>query len=132
MYEKLLCVLIKGCNCSMAKSRVSHCGRTVHLKGTSGRESESLDDDRVSSFCVALSVGMILSYPCILRSDLVTSCPFFDCEGLAGAGALSIAGLPVFEVVGVESAVVFVTFDGIVWAASVVFLFFADECSPDL
>ena len=76
----------------------------VHLKGTSGRESESLDDDRVSSF---------------------------DCEGLAVAGALSVAGLPVLEVEGVESAVVVVTFDGIAWVASVVFLFFADECGPD-
>ena len=74
------------------------------MKGTSGRESESLDDDRVSSF---------------------------DCEGLARTGALSIAGLPVLEVEGVESAVVFATFDGIVWAASVVFLFFTDECGPD-
>ena len=115
----------------MAKCRVSHCGRTVHLKGTSGRESESLDDDRVSSCCVALSMGMILSYPCILRSDSVTSCPFFDCEGLARAGALSVAGLPVLEVEGVESAVVFATFYGIVWAASVAFLFFTDECGPD-
>ena len=129
--KKLLCVLIKGCNCSMAKCHVCHCGRTVHLKGTSGRESESLDDDRVSSCCVALSVGMILSYPCILHSDSVTSCPFFDCEGLARANALSVAGLPVLEVEGVESAVVFATFNGFVWAASVVFLFFADECGPD-
>ena len=128
---KLLCVLIKGCNCSMAKCHLFHCGRMVHLKGTFSRESESLDDDRVSSCCVALSVGMILSYPCILRSDSVTLCPFFDCEGLAGASALSIAGLPVLEVEGVESAVVFAIFDGIVWAASVVFLFFADECGPD-
>ena len=115
----------------MAKCRVSHYGRTVHLKGTSGRESESLDDDRVSYCCVALSVGMILSYPCILRSDFVTSCPFFDCEGLARAGALSVAGLPVSEVEAVESAVVFVIFDGVVWAIAVVFLFFTDECSPD-
>ena len=82
----------------MAKCHVSHCGRTVHLKGTSGRESESLDDDRVSSCCVALSMGMILSYPCILHSDSVTLCPSFDCEGLAGASALFIAGLPVLEV----------------------------------
>ena len=115
----------------MAKCCVSHCGRTVHLKGTSGRESESLDDDRVSSYCVALSVGMILSYPCIMHSDSVTSCPFSDCEDLARTGALSIAGLPVLEVEGVESAIVFVTFDGVVWAASVVFLFFTDECGPD-
>ena len=94
-------------------------------------KSESLDDDRVSSCCVALSIGMILSYPCILRSESVTSCPFFDCEGLARPGALSVAGLPVLEVEGVESAVVFVSFDGIVLAVSVVFLFFADECGPD-
>ena len=88
------------------KCLVSHCGRKVHLKGTSGRESESLDDDRVSSF---------------------------DCEGLAIAiaGALSVAGLPVLEVEGVESAVVFATFDGIAWVASVVFLFFTDERGPD-
>ena len=115
----------------MVKCRVSHCGRTVNLKGTSGRESESLDDDRVSYCCVTLSVGVILSYPCILHSDSVTSCPFFDCEGLAGAGVLSIAGLPVSEVEAIESAVVFAIFDGIVWAVSVVFLFFADECGPD-
>ena len=114
----------------MAKCHVSHCGRTVYLKGTSGRESESLDDDRVSYCCVALSVGMILSYPCILHSDSVTLCPFFDCEGLARAGALSIAGLPVSEVEAVELAVVFAIFDGIDWTVSVVFLFFADECSP--
>ena len=115
----------------MAKCHVSHCGRTVHLKGTSGRESESLDDDRVSYCCVALSVGMILLYPCILHSDSMTLCPFFDCEGLARAGALSIAGWPVLEVEGVESMVVFLTYDGVFWAASVVFLFFAYECSPD-
>ena len=78
--------------------------KKVHLKGTSGRESESLADDRVSSF---------------------------DCEGLAIACALSVAGLPVLEVEGVESAVVFATFDVVAWAASVVFLFFTDECSPD-
>ena len=73
---------------------------------------------------------MILSYPCILHSDSLTLCPFFDCEGLAVAGALSFAAFPVLEVEGVQLAVVFATFDGIVWAASVVFLFFADECCP--
>ena len=69
----------------LQKYLVSHCGKKkVHLKGTSGRESESLDDDRVSSF---------------------------DCEGSAVAGALSVAGLLVLEVEGVKSAVVFATFD---------------------
>ena len=88
------------------------------MKGISGRESESLDDDKVSSLCVALPIGML-------------SCPFFDCECLARAGSLLVAGLPVLGVVSGESAVVFMTFNGVVWAASVVFLFFADECSPD-
>ena len=63
----------------MAKMSCVPLWEKVHLKGTSGRESESLDDDRVSSF---------------------------DCEGLARADALSIAGLPVLEVEGVEMAVV--------------------------
>ena len=92
----------------MSTSLVSHLGKAVHLKGTSGRESESLEDDMH-----------------------IISCPFFVCEGLAGAGGPSVAGAPTLEVVGVKSAVILVTFDGIVWAASVIFLFFADECGPD-
>ena len=88
----------------MAKMSCVPLWEKVHLKGTSGRESESLDDDRVSSF---------------------------DCEGLAVPSALSVAGFPVLEVEGVESAVVFATFDVIAWAVSVVFFFFADECGPD-
>ena len=71
--------------------------KKVHLKGTSGRESESLDDDRVSSF---------------------------DCEGSAVVGALSVAGVSVLEVEGVEVAVVFATSDCIACAASVVFSLF--------